>query len=113
MTDCQALDTQQALLLHLPEKQFQSRHRQVGREEPGSPCGPRAPPPPPLPRSRGGGQLGSGEGVPSPIAALQALEGIHQPQLRVRERPQLLKGPRIQFLLLFFPLRRPQGKHCR
>lgn len=46
-----------------------------------------------------------GEGFTSPVTAVKALEGIHQPQLRVRERPQLLKGSKIHLLLLFFPLR--------
>lgn len=109
MTDRQALDTQQALLLRLPEKRIPGPSLAATEGGAQLPVQTRVPPPP-LPCHR---QLGSGEGVPSPVAALQALEGIHQPQLRVRERPQLLKGSRIQLFLLFFPLGRPQGKHRR
>lgn len=91
-------------------------HRAVGR--------PRAHPgghtPPPTVLLLGAGACSGeadGAGVhagraSSPVTAVQALEGIYQPQLWVRERPQLLESSKIR-LLLFFPLRRPQGEHRR
>lgn len=53
------------------------------------------------------------DGVSSPVAAVEALEGIHQPHLWVREGPQLLKGSKMRLLLLLFPFRRPQRQHRR
>lgn len=101
-------------------------HRQEGREGPHSLCRPGVSITTPLWQWWGGGSWGRSwsAGLPrplgwegkrnsSPVAAVQALEGLQQPQLRVRERPQLLKGSEVHLLLLFFPFRRPQSQHGR